>query len=273
MNVTALNNYLECPIRFYYNNVLRIPSGKSENLEFGSAVHYALEKLFREMKKQDKKEFPPVDFMLNAFNWYMNRSRENFTKEAFDRRMEQGAIIIPAYYKKYVDGWNKSVSVEINIKDVVIDGVPLKGKLDKLEYNGKEVNVVDYKTGGVDNASKKLVAPNEKNPNGGDYWRQAVFYKILVENYPSKNWKVNSVEFDFIEPDNNNEYQKKKVVITPADVTTVKQQIVTTWNNIQEKKFNTGCGKDTCQWCNFVKDNYLYTELLNGNSEDEAEEY
>ena len=25
--------------------------------------------------------------------------------------------------------------------------------------------------------------PSDKDPNGGDYWRQAVFYKILVDNH------------------------------------------------------------------------------------------
>ncbi len=50
MNVTALNNYLKCPLEFYFKNLIRIPSPKNENTEFGSAVHDALEKLFRNMQ-------------------------------------------------------------------------------------------------------------------------------------------------------------------------------------------------------------------------------
>ena len=50
MNVTALNNYLKCPLEFYFKNLIRIPSPKNENTEFGSAVHYALEQLFRKMQ-------------------------------------------------------------------------------------------------------------------------------------------------------------------------------------------------------------------------------
>ena len=46
MNVTALNNYLNCPLRFYYNSLIRVPSGKSEATTFGSAIHDALNKLF-----------------------------------------------------------------------------------------------------------------------------------------------------------------------------------------------------------------------------------
>ena len=90
MNVTSLNNYLDCPLAFYYKNLIRIPSGKSENLEFGSAVHFALQKLFEEMQKNEKQEFPSKEKMLGYFMWYMKRHRENFTKEAYDRRMEYG---------------------------------------------------------------------------------------------------------------------------------------------------------------------------------------
>jgi DNA helicase-2/ATP-dependent DNA helicase PcrA len=53
MNVTALNNFLKCPLEFYYKNLLRIPSPKNENTEFGSAVHYALEQLFRNMQEKN----------------------------------------------------------------------------------------------------------------------------------------------------------------------------------------------------------------------------
>ncbi|MBS1934709.1 MAG: ATP-dependent helicase, partial [Bacteroidetes bacterium] len=46
LSVTALNNYLKCPLEFYFKNLIRIPSPKNEASEFGSSVHYALQKLF-----------------------------------------------------------------------------------------------------------------------------------------------------------------------------------------------------------------------------------
>src|SRR5437868_2209467 len=58
MNVTALSAYLNCPLGFYYKNLIRIPSGKSENLEFGSAIHHALEKLFVKMLGDENRNFP-----------------------------------------------------------------------------------------------------------------------------------------------------------------------------------------------------------------------
>ena len=261
MNVTALNNYLDCPLGFYYKSLIRIPSGKSEATEFGSAIHHALEKLFRKMQENRNEVFPPKEELISDFNWYMHRHRENFTKEAFERRMEYGDEVLRNYYDKYVNSWNKVVAVERNIRNVVVNKVPLKGKLDKLEFNGKEVNVVDYKSGNIDNALPKLKSPHDKMPNGGDYWRQAVFYKILVDNYEQKDWKVISTEFDFVEPDKKGAYRKEKIIITPQDIETVKQQVVTTWEKIQARDFYTGCGKEDCYWCNFVKDNKLAVAL------------
>ncbi len=260
MNVTALNNYLRCPLEFYYKNLIRIPSPKNEATEFGSSVHFAVQRFFEKMKDDHQQQFPDKNDMLNDFSRYMHRHRESFIKEAFDRRMEYGNEILSNYYDEYIHQWNKIVVVEHNIRNVVVNGVPLKGKLDKIEFYGKEVNVVDYKTGDPDKAGDKLKPPHEKIPLGGDYWRQAVFYKILIDNY-KKDWKVVSSEFDFIEPDNKKKYQKRKLFITPEDVTTVTQQLTDVWHKIQQHEFYVGCGSRDCHYCNFVKTNELYTDL------------
>jgi len=271
MNVTALNNYLKCPLEFYYRNLVRIPSPKNEATEFGSAVHFALQRLFEKMKAHAAEAFPVKEELLTDFQWYMHRHREIFTREAFSRRMEYGLEVLANYYDKYLQSWNRIVTVERNIRNVVVRGVPLKGKLDKLEFFGREVNVVDYKTGDADKAREKLAPPNAKNPDGGDYWRQAVFYKILVDGYEQKDWKVTSTEFDFVEPDKKKEYRKVKIMITPEDITTVTQQIVTVWQKIQNREFYTGCGKPDCHWCNFVKTNNLAVALHEiGEQEEEV---
>lgn len=270
MNVTALNNYLRCPLEFYFKNLIRIPSPKNEATEFGSAVHHALEKLFRKMQEGGKETFPLKEEFIAGFEWYMNRHRENFTKEQFDRRMEYGHEVLSNYYDKYINSFNKIVAIERNIRNIVVKAVPLKGKLDKLEFDGKSVNVVDYKTGDPDKAKERLKGPSEKDPNGGDYWRQGVFYKLLVDNYEQKGWKVVSTEFDFIEPDKKKNYRKEKLVISPADLTTVTEQIVATWQKIQSHEFYIGCGKEDCHWCNFVKTNNLTVELHEVEEEPEV---
>ncbi|BFG70820.1 ATP-dependent DNA helicase [Sediminibacterium sp. KACHI17] len=271
MNVTALNNYLKCPLQFYFNNLVRVPSGKSEATEFGSAVHHALQKLFQKMQ-QNHNQFPDQSEFLADFKWYMERNKEHFTKEQFARRIEQGEQVLPAYYERYIHEWEKIVAIETNIRNVILNGIPLKGKLDKLEFTGRQVNVVDYKTGDAEKGIKKLTPPSDKDPNGGDYWRQAVFYKILVDHYPSKNWEAVSAEFDFIEPDKKKGYLKEKRVITPQDIATVKAQIEMVWEKIKKRDFYTGCGKEDCRWCEFVKTNEMAVALHETDENEEETE-
>ncbi|HEV7330430.1 MAG TPA: ATP-dependent DNA helicase [Flavisolibacter sp.] len=266
MSASSLNSYLKCPLGFYYQSIVRIPSPRNEAMEFGSAVHHALESLFNKMKKSEA--FPLMDDFLQDFTWYMKRHRESFTKEQYERRVEYGREILKNYYNTYVTKWNKIVAVEMNIRNVLLDDIPLKGKIDKIEFNGKEATVIDYKTGDPDKCADKLARPG-KEPNGGDYWRQAIFYKILLDLSP-KDWYVTGVEFDFVEPDKKKTYRKEKITISSIDIDIVKQQIRDVWMKIQRKEFYTGCGKDDCHWCNFVKTNKLAIALHELKEEEEV---
>jgi DNA helicase-2/ATP-dependent DNA helicase PcrA len=270
MNVTALNNYLKCPLHFYYNSLIRVPSGKSEATTFGSAIHDALNKLFKKMQEANN-VFPDVQTLVQDFNYYMKRHREAFTQQEFKDKLELGETVLLQYYQKYVQEWNKVVSTEYRINNVVVKDIPLKGAIDKIEFTGKQVVVIDYKTGNIENAREKLKGPHEKNPLGGDYWRQAVFYKILLNHHP-KNWEVTLAQFDFVEPNKKKEFEKINVPITDADITTVTQQIQTVWAKIQQKDFYTGCGKEDCHWCQFVKTNELAVALHETKEIEETEE-
>ncbi len=256
LSVTNLNNYLECPIKFYYMNVIRIPAAMSESMVFGSAVHYTLQALFEKMKTNNN-IFPSKETMLQDFDRFMERNLELFTKDQYLRRKDYGHKILPPYYDFYINKWNKIVNLEVNIRNVEVEGVPLNGKLDKLEFEGKNVNVVDYKTGNYERAKKKLKGPVGDDKIGGDYWRQAVFYKILLDNEKYNNWNAVSSEFDFVEPVKD-AYKTEKIIITQEDIAIVLGQITDTWRKIQNHEFSKGCGKEDCHWCNFVKENHKH---------------
>lgn len=287
LSVTHLNTYLKCPRSFYFKYMLRVPAAKNQHMAFGSAVHFALERLFKKMQDGEAGGgFPSVEDMLKDFNWYMQKHRDSFTDEQFEDKKEYGEQFLPKYYEQYIDDWNKVVSVERSFRGVECGGVPLNGKLDKLEFDGEEVNVVDYKTGQIEKSkSKKRFDPpksefkDPENPTheeqyGGDYWRQAVFYKILVDEYvkndPEKNWKVMSSEFDFVEPDaKSGEFEKVKIPITVEGVNQLKGQIKWAYEKIENLEFQEGCEEEYCEWCNFTKSHY--TDLQAETTDAEVE--
>jgi DNA helicase-2/ATP-dependent DNA helicase PcrA len=267
LSVTHLSNYLDCPLRFYFQCLIRVPSGKSPAATFGSAVHDALKRAFRWLKENND-EFPTTEQFMKDFRAYMYRNRDSFTKEEFKLRLDYADKILPSFYELNTLNWNKISLVELSIKNIEIDGVPVKGSLDKVEFTGKQVTVVDYKTGKFRNAREKLLRPTNEKPNGGDYWRQAVFYKLLIENDRTKDWQVIDTQFDFIEPVNDGEYITEKILISQEDMLMVREQITTVYQKILAHDFNTGCGKQECDWCHFVRSNFKQP----GNIMEEAEQ-
>jgi DNA helicase II / ATP-dependent DNA helicase PcrA len=256
MSVTHLSKFLRCPISFYFENIVRVPSARNESMGFGSAIHYTLEKFYRQMLESPDKQFAPKEELFEIFKKAMQKYHAHFTKEQFKRRLEYGMEILPSYHDTYIDVLNRIAVVEYRLNHVEVDGVPLTGILDKLEFEGSQVNVVDYKTGKPENGVRKLYPPSETDPLGGDYWRQMVFYKILMDSDRTKKWKMISGEFDFIERDSRKQFIKKKLVISPEDVQMVRNQIKTSYMKILNHEFTVGCGKEECQWCNFVKNNF-----------------
>ncbi len=271
LSVTHLSNYLDCPLRFYFQCLIRVPAGKSPSATFGQAVHWALNKTYRQLKDNDN-EFLSTENFMREFRWYMARNRDSFTKDEFKLRSAYGEKILPPYYEQNVPNWNKIAVTERSIKNIEVVGVPIKGNLDKIEFDGKQATVVDYKTGKPKNAKDKLLRPTNDAPNGGDYWRQAVFYKILIDHDRTTDWQVISTIFDFVEPINDGEYYREKFVITPEDVEIVTGQIKDTYEQIMAHNFSTGCGKKECDWCHFVKSNFKQAdEILGIVAEEEGE--
>ena len=260
MSASALNKYMRCPVAFYYETILQVPSAPNDTLAFGNAVHYALEMLFKEMQTNPGKEFPDCASVLKYFEKSMLKQEDCFTEKQYPRRMELGRKVLTAYYNQYINGFNKLVSVEKMITNVTIENVPIKGKIDKIEFDGNNCTVIDYKTGNPSHSIKdRLAIPDDINPDGGEYWRQMVFYKLLIDNYPFNTWKMVDGIFDFIEPDEEkNAFVRHQVVIREEDVKTVKNQIKTNYDKIMNHEFNKGCNDANCQWCSFVKNNELY---------------
>ena len=270
LSVSAMNKYLQCPLSFYYEYILRVPSAKSDALAFGSAVHFALEQLFKKMNADPEKKFQSKDELLSAFRWAMRREEGAFTELQYERRIELGENILSEYYDQYIGSFNKVVLTEYNVHHAVVNKVPIKGKLDKIEFDGSQCVVIDYKTGNPEYSSRKeLLGPTESNPAGGDYWRQMVFYKILLENFPpAKAWQMTAGIFDFIEKNKAGEYVRYTVPINADDVQQVKAQIKQVYDQIMNYEFDTGCGEEDCHWCNFAR---TY-ELTRPKVEEEVDE-
>jgi len=253
MSASSLNKMLECPLSFYYGNVLKVPSVSSESASYGTAVHNTLEWAFKEMQRHPETKFPNVTELMAQFEWEMGKQRAHLTLTQFERRLKLGKLRLPKYYGIRKGSWRKKVDLEKEFRNVEYNGVPLSGAIDKVEYLDKNnVHVVDYKTSNY--KEKNTKPPSSRNKIGGDYWRQVVFYKILLENYRNNQFKVVSGEVDYLEPEAAIEdvFHQKFIQIDEEHVQLVGELIETTYQKVIDHDFYTGCGKKECNWCNFT---------------------
>jgi DNA helicase-2/ATP-dependent DNA helicase PcrA len=254
MSYTNLSKYLRCPLAFYYECILKVPFLKGDALAFGSAVHNALERYFKEMKAAGK-VFPPKDELIRLFEQSLFFEGEGLTKMEYERRLEQGRSILSDYYDRNINHWSTAVEIEYKVPRYLLDGVPVTGKIDKLEFEGDTCVVIDYKTGDPDKGAKAQTSPpDDKQPAGGDYWRQMVFYKLLIENAPDMRWRVRIGMFDYVEPGRKSgEYKQVWVPVYEADEQVVRAQLRDAYSRIMNHEFSEGCGKPECHWCNFAR--------------------
>jgi len=269
LSVSSLNTYLRCPLSFYYEYVLKVPTVTSEAAANGTAMHNSLQRLFEKMILHPEKEFLNEENFLQLFEYEMKKLRGYFGKKEYDRRFAVGKNNLAQYYQQHINIWRKpvAVKVEFDVRHVEIDGVPIKGIIDKIEYLPKErVHLVDYKTGSLNKS--KTSKPTEKNPNGGNYWRQLAFYKILFENHRDTTQTVKSAAISYLEKDTKGRFPAKEMQFTPQQIELVKGMIKEAFVKIKAHEFDQGCGEENCVWCNFVKENVRVDSLVDREVEE-----
>jgi DNA helicase-2/ATP-dependent DNA helicase PcrA len=217
-------------------------------------VHYALEHFFDDMLKAGK-VFPPKETLIRYFEHKLFGESESMTTGEYQRRLEQGRQVLSDYYDRNIHHWSTNVIVEQTIPRYLLDGVPVTGKVDKLELDGNTCLVVDYKTGDPDRSVREHIAqPGEKYPKGGDYWRQMVFYKLLIENAPDARWHVRMGRFEYVEPGRSSgDWKTVEVPVFESDEQFVRAQLRDAYSRIMNHEFDTGCGKEDCHWCSFAR--------------------
>jgi DNA helicase-2/ATP-dependent DNA helicase PcrA len=248
MNVSAINKYMECQVAFFYENILRIPAGEKAHMMFGSGLHWALQYLFKK-RYEDGDLAAGKDYMLRMYEIYMENHRHRFTDKEYDDFMTYGQKVLGQYYDAYQHLWSDQVKykTEFRIRDTHIAGVPVTGFIDRIDELDGQIMVYDYKTGKPENIIAKMKAPDASAPEGGDYWRQMVFYDLLLQQDPRIRKRMTAGFVHALEPKKDGTFVERNIVVTDADREIVTQQIVTTWQKIQALEFNKGCGE--CDWC------------------------
>ncbi len=249
LSITALNNYISCPWKYFYINLLRVPKAPTKEALYGIAVHDALRKMFDALR--EGVSCIKTDLLKNfESNLISQPIAENDLKES----LAKGNKALSGYYDCYEKSWETSTVNEFQVSDInFYKDIRLTGKLDKIEIinGGPMVNVVDYKTG---KPKTKSEIDGKTKDSTGDYKRQLVFYQLLLNQMKNPKYKMVSGEIDFIEPDSKGEYKKEKFIIDESEIESLVATIKKVVDEILDLSFwNLSCQDKHCQYCQLRK--------------------
>lgn len=243
LSVSALNNYLSCPWKYFYRNLVRIPQAPEKYLSYGTAVHAALQKFFDALKENDVSK----DFLIDSFKYAL--SNQPIGESEYEEVLEKGKKALSGWYDTYNSAFEVNTISEFRINGVILsDNIRLTGVLDKLEFvDGDIVNVVDYKTGKP--KTRNELMGETKNANG-DYYRQLVFYKLLLKYWNDGKYNMQSGVIDFIEPSEKGKYHKEVFEISDDEVKDLEELIIKVSEEILSLSFwDKKCDEKDCEFC------------------------
>jgi DNA helicase-2/ATP-dependent DNA helicase PcrA len=218
-SATSLNNYLKSPWEYIYKNALRIPSVKTPELHFGTAVHAVLDKLVRNYVREGK--WLNVSEIRNLLETALKSM--SLTVEDFTRLFERGLEAVVGYLDTLKTQATKYSKTEFNVEatlDTGIEGfelVKLTGNFDRLDCNedGFVLRVIDYKTGKP--KTRGEISGTTKNSDG-NYKRQLTFYALLLSLQNDDKLRCNNGRLSFVEPDGKGVIKEEDFVISDEEI-------------------------------------------------------
>lgn len=198
---SALNKYRNCPVRFYYENVLRIKENDPvnddlEQNELGSCIHAVLERIYAPTigsslnPKTLQSALDNVDNLLaQVLDQQFHHGRSHAGRNHFLESVAK--MQITNFLKSEIKNLEKGDSIEIlalekelsHTLQVSVDGtvhpVVIAGTADRIDKWNGYTRIIDYKSGRVE--AKDLIV-NDSEPEWGkvsDKWFQVMVYTWL----------------------------------------------------------------------------------------------
>jgi DNA helicase II / ATP-dependent DNA helicase PcrA len=168
----------------------------------GTAIHTAIQKAYEEYARNG---IVTEDFFIKEFQKALNK--QPILKEDFNKIKDESIESLKQYFQEYSEEFKKPGLNEYKIKDVLIDDIPITGTLDRINFiqDTNKVDVIDFKSGKTKTEGK--IRGTTKSDNG-NYYRQLVFYALLLKYHNNGKYIFNKGILDFVEPKETGEFVK-----------------------------------------------------------------
>ncbi len=224
---SSISTYADCPKKYEFKYVLRMPEKPKHFFSFGKSIHSALEFMY------DAEKCPELDDILEFYdtNWL---SEGYVDKKIEDKARKSGENMLRDYYRKHAGEWVKPLSVEAKF-DMTVDHVRLTGFIDRVDVGPDGgLHVIDYKTG--QSLDVERIDEDE----------QMTMYQMAAEHmYPES--KVDHVSLYHVPTLKLHQAKARGEELKQA----LRTKIVATAAAIQRQDFTATPSEKACSWCDF----------------------
>lgn len=266
LSVTALNHFLECPNKFFYKSILKVPEAPNASSEKGSAMHEAVANVWKEMASflpsEPSKKITDI-IKASVENYFKHSLLPLHEKEAVLEGLISNAPKVATALKEHfsrkgivsTEIWMERYfgyipSQSLNKTTEAIE-VKLHGKLDAIVEQKNKILVYDYKTR---EAMSENAIKGETKGGDGSYFRQLVFYKMLLEENNRFKGKTIEPALVFIKPDKAGRCPVITLPIGEADILKVKSEIFSLLESVWSGTILTStCFDPQCKYCSYRK--------------------
>jgi len=255
LSVTALNHFIECPNKFFYKSILKLPEPPTASSEKGNAMHEALSQIWQNPTSDHTKII-----ISSVQNYFKHSLLPLFEKEAILEELltnaPKVAMALLGHFKEEgkvsTESWVESYFAFPPSQSFgVVKELKLHGKMDTIIESEKTVLVFDYKTR---EAMSENAIKGQTQGSDGNYFRQLVFYKMLLaSNYRYKDKNVEPA-LVFVKPDSKGRCPIIKLPIQKSDMEKVESEITSLIKAVWSGTLLIGtCNDKNCEYCGYNK--------------------
>lgn len=257
VSVSLLNNFFECPFKWYFRNFLKLPEVKSSSLALGSSVHNTIEFILKNQKIPNEKVIK--DFIKES----LQKEGVNNLKDLNRLDKEAFSIIenwIQDFYPNLRETFQSERSLSLREKDL---DILIYGKLDLTErLEDGSIIITDFKTGKP--KTKNEIEKFDEEGRMSPYMRQLAMYSYLVRD-AEKGSNVELSKLLFLEADPKDKNKVYQTCINEEQIDLLKRDISDYVESLEnsswvERKcdFKPFGGKnEPCPHCTLAKNIFL----------------
>lgn len=226
---SQINTYQTCPLQYKYQYILKIPIQPSAATSFGITIHSALQRFYSVYKDSPNKGNEDLLIKLYYDCWipigYHSKHHE-------EKMKKEGEVILRDFFKKFHHPKINIYALEKPFKLKINEKIFLTGKIDRIDKEKNQIEIIDYKTGTL---------PKDKDLKKD---LQLAIYTLAIVHNPLFKANLDDISVTYFYLQKGEKITRKN---SSSELDLAKEKIIKIATEINKNEFSPQVGP----WCDF----------------------